>query len=379
MDEEPLPALLTGEGADLTDPGQVDRALATLWRPPAGYRAADPVGAATRVCAANLLVVADEADRTWISQVLGSLSPRYPTRTIVWLADVGSRRRSKSRSRNGDTVRAWVFALCHVPQPGRPQVCCEQIVLREPTGDTECDLMQTILPLLESDVPTMGWWRLPVGSRRPWYRALVGLSDRLIVDAGPAGLARYKEAAGRVVRELGWYRTAHWRDWLAGLFDGDAAATLESLTELHVRTGPGDRDARTDAVWIAAFVAGQLGWKPVQYEADGWRLAAGERPVRVRIDEDPIVAAGIDSVTLSDDSRRCEVARWAGARNAYRIAEHTGVSCRLPRTVEAPRADAADALVAALTGRPSDRAFERAAPIAAWLAGTSTRKTRRGG
>jgi hypothetical protein len=364
MNEEPLPALLTAEGAILTDSEQVEEALTALWKPPEGYGRADPTKAATRICAANLIIVADAAERTWISQQLGSLSPRYPTRTIVWLTE--TRRRSEKDESDIQEVRAWVFALCHVPQPGHPQVCSEQIVLHSSAGDTQRDMLQTILPLLESDIPTMSWWRLPAGTRPSWYRAMASLSDRLVMDAGLGGMARLKMIPGCAVREMGWYRTAHWRLWLAGLFDTETTADLPRLSELQVRTGAGN--ARQDAVWIAAFLAGQLGWRPVRHGGSEWELAGTERNIRVRIIEDTEAEPGIDSVSLACDTRRYEIARWAGARNAYRIAEHTGEFCHLPRTVEAPRLDAANILASALTGRSTDTAFERAAPIAAWMA-----------
>ena len=371
MSEASLPALLTAEGAILTDPGQVEEALTSLWKPPEGYGHTDSSEAATRICAANLIIVADVAERTWISQQIGTLSPRYPARTIVWLTETGPPSRSKKEGSTRDAsdshdVRAWVFALCHVPQPGNPQVCSEQIVLHSPSGDTRRDMVQTILPLLESDMPTMGWWRLPAETRPTWYRAMASLSDRLIVDAGLGGMARLKMVPGCAVREMGWYRTAHWRLWLAGLFDGESTANLPRLAELHIRTGAGD--AIQDAIWIAAFLAGQLRWRPVRYDGGEWELSGTERNVRVRIIQDADLEPGIDSVSLACDTRRFEIARWAGARDAYRIAEHTGEFCHLPRTVEPPHPDAASILANALTGRSTDTAFERAAPIAAWIA-----------
>jgi len=363
MAEEKLPALLTAEGAELTDPEQVERALAALWKPPPAFGPRDATQQATRVCAANLVAVAGQQDWTRLGHVLGELSPDYPTRTIVWLVpDTARTRRARHRS-----VRGWVFALCHLPQPSRPQVCSEQIVLRGSAGRGR-DMVRTLLPLLESDVPTMTWWRLPAGSLASWYAALCGLSDRLVIDAGLTGVTQVRQAARCAVREIGWYRTAGWREWIAELFDTAADEPFPEIEQVHIRLGGEAAETRVDALWIAAFLAGQLGWRPVRREDGVFVLGSRRRTIPVRLDVDTQGPPGIETVAILAGPRRYEITRAGCGRCAYRITYQTDRLCRPARCVEPPGLDAADALVAAFTGRPTDPAFDRAAPIAAWMA-----------
>ena len=64
-------AIFTPEGSPLSDPAQIERALAALWKPPPDEPGAE---VATRVCAGNLLIVGRPPDWGRFSEVLGSLS-----------------------------------------------------------------------------------------------------------------------------------------------------------------------------------------------------------------------------------------------------------------------------------------------------------------
>src|SRR5687767_5552335 len=113
--------LLSPEGAVLTEPEQLERALAAMWEQ-AGEKATGNKEShtATRVCVANLIVVGRAADWDQLIKVLSELSPVYPTRTIVLLAE-GEAATGANHEIAGE-VRASVSALCHVPQSGSPQV-----------------------------------------------------------------------------------------------------------------------------------------------------------------------------------------------------------------------------------------------------------------
>jgi len=376
----------------LTEPGQVERALAAMWKQSADEAVKGrEKQAATRVCMANLIVVGREKEWDGLLEVLGELSPVYPTRTIVVLLDESG----DSPAERG--VRASVTALCHVPQPDRPQVCCDQIVLRSRT-EAAADLDRTLLPLLESDVPVMVWWTLKPGQCSAFLKALRGWARRIIFDCGFGGLespeyggnepARLTAGTepGRycAVRELGWYRVQRWRELLAGMFDEYSPDVLTHLDRLTIEIADTSPELLGNAIWIAAFMGGQLGWiadcglriadcdvapkahdlksdisnlKPLEF-----MLHAQGRMIRVSILQtqgDGIVAVTIGSGKNTFEARRC--------RDELRMFVHNAHICGVPRCVQLPRRRRSEALAAALTGRQVDAAFDRAAPIAAWM------------
>ncbi len=367
MTDEGWTALLTPEGATLRRPEDVDRAFARLWESSKGR---EPVPGehltATRVCVANLIVVAPEAEFNAINQVLGDLSPRYPTRTLVLLLD-GSRQGEGVAEEPRQRMRASISALCHVPQPGRPQVCCEQVVLRTAAED-ERDLERTLLPLLEAEVPTIAWWTLDPGRWPDLWRSLGIRVDRLIVDAGLAGLHHLFPGGRGAVRELGWYRTARWREVLAGMFDGSPAEVWGQLDTLEVTAGGARPEDRIDAIWVAAFVAGQLGWQAGERVGDGeYAFRAAGRAGRVRLAMAG-TRPGLQAVALSGGGKRYEVQSCDEAPDEFRVLIHDEQVCHLPRCIELPPPGRAESLAAALTGRAVDAAFTRAAALVEKLA-----------
>ena len=354
MCDDPLAAILSPDGAVLADPSQVERALAALWKAPPDEPDAE---VATRVCAANLIVVGQPSNWNDLSEALGVLSPDVPSRTIVLLVE--------RTPAHPPTVRASVSALCHVPQPHRPQVCCEQIVLR--TGQAS-DLPRTLLPLLVGDVPTMVWWTLDPITPAALLPAIRDMADRLILDAGLAGLAYLESTARCAVRELGWYRTQPWRELLAGLFDGADRAALEAIEQVVITMAGRSPVDRIDAVWLAAFLAGQLGWRPSERLAGDRFILAGQRRhpevlLGVEADDRP----GLAALAIRAGQSHYEITRCPGSAGQYRLIECDQNVCEMPRCVDAARARRPDALAMALLGRASDGAFVRAAPVAQWM------------
>lgn len=367
MPDEGWAALLTPEGGVLRRPDDVDRAFARLWESAQGQHAGSGEHVtATRVCVANLIVVASEEGFNAVNDVLGDLSPHYPTRTLVVLLDSAGQTRDIMAG-PGRGVRASVSALCHVPQPGQPQVCCEQVVLGTAADDGR-DLDRTLLPLLEADVPTMAWW-LPDPGRWPeLWRCVASRADRLIVDAGLAGLHHLTPGDHAAVRELGWYRTAQWREVLAGMFDGSPREIWGRIEALEVAAG-GDRvEDRIDAIWVAAFVAGQLGWQAVKALGTGEHaFRADDREVRVRLTLGG-KRLGLQAVVFGGGGTRYEVRADDEAPGEFRVLIHDERVCHLPRCIELPQPSRAQSLAAAMTGRVVDAAFMRAAPLAERLA-----------
>ncbi|MBP7933842.1 MAG: glucose-6-phosphate dehydrogenase assembly protein OpcA [Phycisphaerae bacterium] len=345
-----LDDLLKPEGAPISDPGQIERALALLWEPSA--EGGDRV--ASRICVANLVIVSRAENWHGLVEVLADISPAYPTRTIVLLP-------------GGDAITAFVSALCHVPQPHQPQVCCEQVVLRGGPADGR-NLDRTLLPLLESDVPTMVWWVRDPADCPALLHSVRQRADRLILDAGRAGFAHLATRGRCAVRELGWYRTARWRQLIAGMFDGSGADDPNRIEHVIVGVGECGPDSRVDAVWMAAFLAGQLDWHPRKTVAQGvYELAAGQRLVKVELV--PCNSrGGACRVVIVGGGYSYEIASCPHSPGEFQVHICDENTCLLPRCLESPCLSRKDALLAAMTGRFVDAAFARAAPIAAWMA-----------
>lgn len=350
VDAGPIRDLLRPEGASIRDPGQIEQALAFLWEP--ASENGDKV--ASRICVANLVVVGRPEDWHDLVEVLGEISPSYPTRTVVLLP-------------GGEPIRAFVSALCHVLRPHQPQVCCEQIVIRGGLADG-CGLDRTILPILEPDVPTMVWWTRDPADCPTLLHSVRQRADRLILDVGEVGLTHIASDGCRcAVRELGWYRTARWRQLIAGMFDGPGAAALSSIERVTVSVGACRPGGRVDAVWMVAFLAGQLDWQRRKALREAaWEFTAGQRAVEVELTP-PGSSGGTCRFTMTGPGCSYEIASWAHSPAEFRVYVCDQNACRLPRCVESPCLSRKDALLAAMTGRSVDAAFTRAAPIAAWM------------
>jgi len=355
-------SLFSPDGQTLADPSQIESALAALWKPPPDQPDAE---VATRVCAGNLVTIGLSTDWPRLVAALGELSPLVPSRTVVLLLDQSA----ADPHEDSAGVRASVSALCHLPQPGRPQVCCEQIVLRASAGEPD-DAIRTLLPLLEADVPTMIWWTIDPAGRPDLFAAVRAQSDRLVLDAGAAGLAHLETVGRCAVREIGWYHTYHWREQIAGLFDGPAAAALHAIEDVVIEMAGGCDEHRIDAIWLAAFLAGQLGWQSEGRITQGGLFRSAGRSIPVTLNCRPTSPAGLVTLTIRCTDAHFEIIRSQGSANQYRVIECDARVCELPRCIEAARLGQAEALAMSLTGRPADHAFSRAAPVANWLAKT---------
>lgn len=373
MPDEDYLALLEPQGKTLRDPREIEQALGRLWAP-AESVPGDPAPPtmATRICAGNLIVVGRDADWHNLIAVLGEISPRYPTRTIIALfGPTGTTEAGHTPDTSPSTqptlTRACVSALCHVGQPHQPQVCCEQIVLRT-TDDGSQGLARTILPILEPDLPTMVWWthnplRWPL-----LFKSLQHVADRLVLDAGPLGLAHLDPKGRAAVRELGWYRTQAWRELVAGLFDGSDQAS--AITELTIELGGHCARRRLDAMWLIAFVGGQLDWQPMAQPGDDTFVFSGPdgRDVRARIAADANHHACLHRLYLRAGEESFDVRHCPDCPAEYRVAVHRGDRCHLPRSIELRQPDRPRSVTAALTGRMRDPAYDRALPLLTWMA-----------
>jgi glucose-6-phosphate dehydrogenase assembly protein OpcA len=352
--------LVSAEGAVLTDPGQVERALTWLWEPTTGAeRTGEQRRVATRVCVGNLVAIGRSDAWSMLSSVLGEISPVYPTRTIVVVVGAEAGRSVE--------VNASVSGLCHVPQSGRPQVCSEQIVLRMSSLPGE-DLTRTLLPMLEADLPLSLWWTVdPSGHEETLYE-LQMLANRLVLDAGRAGFDYLESIGGCAARELGWYRSAGVREQVAQMFDGCGLDVTRSIRRMTLSVS-GEEDERIQALWVAAFVGGQLGWQPESNPAQGrWTLQGPAGKVEVSLEtRSQAEHQGLLSLRVESGTSVFRMDRCATCGEAFLIGVSDDRACTLPRCVQTVPTSRPEALAAALRGRGSDPSFDRAAALARWM------------
>jgi glucose-6-phosphate dehydrogenase assembly protein OpcA len=354
--------------------GDIEGELATLWGPAAegveGPEAENPN--VTRVVLANLVVVAPKGDGGAIDGVIDTVVSRYPSRAIVL-------------RQNGETdrkVSAEVTALCHLPAPGRPQVCSERIALH--AGPNALDLLPgAVRPLLEPDMPRILWWAEDLRPGDGLFTTLAAESTRVLLDpptplADPTALrAALEPSPPPCRRDAAWHGITRWRELVARLFDPPGSAPLLHAidsVEVRARVPRPDGPPRV-AAWLVAWLAGQLDWRPKDRAADGYAATfeSASGPVAVRIVAEADPAAPLEhlaGVTLTaGGSATFRLNRPDPEGDEVLVEAEGGVPCPSCRAVLAPEFDAAGRIAAALESDRRDPPFRAATPHALWLLG----------
>jgi glucose-6-phosphate dehydrogenase assembly protein OpcA len=373
-----------GQGVPV-DLRQIEAELARLWGP-----AAEQIGASerdtphvSRIVLANLVVEALAGPCESLRGVLETVVARFPCRAIVVRGCDDPMRR----------IAAEVSALCHLPAPGLPQVCSERVVLR--AGPGAIDLIPgAVRPVLEAELPVFLWWTSDPRSYEALFRDLADECSRLILDlpdpgAEPSALRMGLDPAiCPFSRDAAWFALTRWRELIAQCFDPPCPAESLGWIE-HVQIevfSPEPLHTPRVAVWLAAWLAGQLGWQPrhapvavasVSGRALHAAFAGPRGPVTVEILTYPSPAVlapdpRLISVTISlnENEGRAgmyRLSRPAPDSPAVRVECETHDSCRLPRLVEAPELDPARRIAAAIESSRVDPPFRNALPIALWL------------
>ena len=378
-------SFLAGQGIPV-EPARVETELARLWGPAAeqagGPELENPH--VTRIALANLVVECLVGACESLCGVLETVIARFPCRAIVLRESDEPRRR----------VGAEVSALCHLPAPGLPQVCSERIVLRAGAGAVDL-LPGAVRPLLEAELPMVLWWTGDPRRHEALFRDLGDECSRLILDlpdpAADVGALRLglDPSICPFSRDVAWFGLARWRELVAQFFDppcpSDVLGRIEAV-EIDA-VAPPDQADRTPrvAVWLAAWLAGQLGWKPQGRPAAsttpsettlraGFLGPRGAVAVRIATWPEPSIAGPrIMGVTIraagagGGGAELFSLARPAIDSTAVRVHAENAESCRLPRLVEAPELDPARRISAALESSRIDPPFHKAMPVALWL------------
>lgn len=375
-------AFLNGEGIPV-DLHNIETELVRLWGP-----AADRAGGpdlesphVTRVVLANLVVQGRKSRGAGLGAVLDEVTARYPSRTIVM-------RRTEDPAR---TINAEVSALCYIPAPGLPQVCSERIVLQ--AGPQATDLLPgAVRPLLEADLPFVLWWTDDPRHDESLFRDLAGECSRLILDlpdpgTDPAALRLGLDPKlGAHSRDTAWFGLTRWRELVAQFFDPPCSrpGTLARIDSLRIEAvaSSTERPPRL-ALWLTAWLAGQLGWQPVgNPECSPGRFRArfqgpaGEIPVEIVTEPEAETdqarpRARLRAITLTtrgpDGAETFHLERPTSDSAEVRIKINSGSYCNLPRVVRSPELDPARRVSAGLEASRVDPTFDHALPHLFWL------------
>ncbi len=207
-----------------TDVRHVQTSLDTLW---------DESQIETRAFTGNIIALTTSRHLKRVQDTLSGLEGRYAGRQIVGVMD------------GNDLIGVQVSL---VPQKG---LYVERVVLN---ANPE-QLQGAILPLLRPATINHVWWASDDPPEGALLRELTDLADQVIADSLTLDL---KPSDHYALADLGWSRSAGWREALAQIFDSpDAAAQLGHIGNLRItHAGEDNLAARLFAGWIACT----LGW-----------------------------------------------------------------------------------------------------------------------
>ena len=341
----------------------IQRQLRELW----ALASESDKGQITRACLFNLVAYCEtDAGRDHATEVISTLTSRHPCRAIVAVCRARGPLASELAGEPPalqlpDELTASITAHCHLAGGGRKQVCCEQISILA-AGASVAHLPAAVLPLLESDLPTVLWWNGVFLERPELFRRLSAVSDRVLFDTSQwpapdlAGLRQVIAANPRTnFADLSWTRLGLWRRLVAECFDEphcrEALPQIRQIEVVH-GCGPG---ARLRALLYASWFAAQVGWTPRD---------AGMRVRLLARDDQDATSVGILSVSLKGDGIEVCVRKNYGERTASATVM-VPEACGLPRKRAFWPTDDASLLSQELDCSTPHRVYERVLAIAA--------------
>jgi glucose-6-phosphate dehydrogenase assembly protein OpcA len=312
------------------------------------------------------------ADPGRVDQLLDTLGARFPSRMIVLRSSASTERK----------ITAEISAVCHLPAPGMPQVCAEQIVLR--AGVNALDLFPgAVLPLLETDLPFVLWWSGDPRPHQSLFCALADESSRIVLDLpefmSDLGAVRFALDEGKCHygRDIAWFGITPWRELTAQFFDPPGASQLlERIESVIVETvTPTQGGQARETAWYAGWIAGQLGWTPRRCERTPGALCAtfasehGEASITLKSQHDPQVAAPhISSVVIKvQGGGTFRLTRQNSHSDDVLVEVDAPTHRNLPRLVHAPEWDAARRVAATIESARDDTPYQNALPHMLWI------------
>ena len=193
----------------------------------------------TRAYTGNIIALTEPQYQGRIEEALTGLDGRYAGRQIIAVMQPPGKQSSGGRM----SIDAAL-----VPQQG---LYIERLTLLA----SPQQLRGAILPLLRPATVNHVWWASDDPPGGPLLRELTDIADQVIADSLRLDIPPARHYA---LADLGWSRSAAWREALAQLFDSkDAANVLGKVNKLNIWSGgKNDRAARLYAAWVAST----LGW-----------------------------------------------------------------------------------------------------------------------
>jgi glucose-6-phosphate dehydrogenase assembly protein OpcA len=236
------------------------------------------------------------------------------------------------------------------------------------------------------------WWTTDPLEHEALFRDLADDCSRLLLDLPDPGT---RAAALRLgldptictcSRDTAWFGLTRWRELVAQFFDPPAdPQLLRGIQSLRIEAlSPDPSRPPRLAIWLSAWLAGQLGWTPKGHPANQARSSGSvhqaefEAPsgtARVEIETRPttnaraapcLLAANI-TTRGADGIETCSLARPSPDSPDVRISVEAMNYCGMPSIVRAPELEPARRVAAAFEASRTDPPFETARPIALWL------------
>jgi len=339
------------------DVAGIERQLHELWQLAAESEKDPAQRTITRACLFNFVVLCEtDEERDHATETVSTLTSRHPCRAIVVLI---------SPNEPKSELSASITAHCHLAGGGQKQVCCEQISIYA-AGDSAGQVSSAVLPLLESDLPTVVWWQGNFLARPNLFSRLVGVADQLIYDTSvwkdaETFLDPLQKITGERQRcsfsDLSWTRLGLWRKMTAECFDDpqtrEALDHLQSVDIVHGR-GPG---AHLRALMFGSWIAAQLKWTPQD--------AAARIHLRSHDDSDN-TAVGLLSIEMNASNAIIDIHKNYGERTASARVKMPNI-CALPRKRAFWPTDDASLLSQELDARTPHTVYQRVLAMAAKL------------
>ncbi|WP_412028815.1 glucose-6-phosphate dehydrogenase assembly protein OpcA [Deinococcus yunweiensis] len=193
----------------------------------------------TRAYTGNIVALTVHAHVKRVEEALAGLEGRFAGRQIIGVMD------------GSDDLKVHASL---VPQTGGLYV--ERLTL-----DANSQQLQgAILPLLRPATVNHVWWGADTKPGGVLLHELTDVADQIICDSLTLDIPPARHYA---LADLGWSRSAPWREALAQVFDSpDAARQLPRITHLTVRySGRKELPARL----FAGFVADTLKWPDLRH------------------------------------------------------------------------------------------------------------------
>ncbi len=270
---------------------ELESELSSLWRSVAEDGTARQT--VMRACALTLLVYVESEDAgREVSGLIGGVTPQNPCRAVVMVAQPEAA---------PPGLMAWISGQCHLPISGEKQLCCEQVTVVA-RGEAVRDLDNVVVPLIVPGLPVVLWWRAGRFAPPEYFRNLVRVTNRVLVDSARfsapdidlADLAAHVQRFAReaTFADLNWSRMTPWRELMAQCFDGaDSRGHLDRLSHVQIeyeQESPRVGAQAGQALLLAGWLASRLRWEPERTreeqggEARSFFFKSSQGPVEVR-------------------------------------------------------------------------------------------------